>query len=360
MNTIEIGIIAALALMLYLLSLGGIVLGVIYLLRHFFDYSMKFLWLGIILGAALIAGALLVPVSPISQLPTGKGEPSYKGNASGFRPEAGAAVTYESPGPTLNALGYSYTPMFLAETEYTPGGINPGAIVIHNTDSPASIGCPPVGNYFAGSVQASTHFCIDANGTVFQFVPLESIAWGNGDLNSPNRNIPIIDYVVLNNLWMNQFTWSIELTLDKSPTTEYLADYPLMADALSVLVKFLAAQAGFPLDRQHVITHRDINSVNRVDPICCWVPGGLAAGAQAFDVYVSALTAPAVDTPTPAPCPVLIRSANAPHVFVVVGQVRIHIPNPEAFESLGFRWECIQLLDDSNSLWRWPAIFPSP
>lgn len=284
--------------------------------------------------------ALLLPVGPVSlTAPGGDGE-NRRGDASLFRVEAGAGIDYESPAPFLRNLGIAVEEKWLAAGNYTSGGINPRAIVIHNTDSPASMGCNPVYNTFAGPSQSSTHFCIDANGGIQQYVALGSIAWGNGDVCQADMSIPLIQYVVGSGtscapqLWMNQYTWSIELALDYSPNTEYAESFPRMMESLAALVKFLALQGGFPPDRDHVLTHRDINGSNRVDPICCWRVGGLAAGAQAFDSWVASLSA-VVEPPSPTFNMSAIRVYQAGGaMFYVAGGELAHIPSVEALATL--------------------------
>ena len=259
-------------------------------------------------GMATALGLLLTPQLPTSPL----GAPGFnpddaRGNIGAYNPAAGADVVYDSPAATLQSLGVPFgedmLPLLTGGVfNYTPAGINPRAIMVHNTDSLGATGCGPVVAYHSRpDVLASVHFCIETDGTVVQMVPLEAIAWHAGKPNNPNLGITLLGEVVTNGLWLNQYVWGIELVLDYSPTTEYAEDYPAMLASLEALVKFLAGQAGLPLDRQHIIAHRDSDTVNRVDPFCCWRRSGIAAGAAAFDAWVTRLSAPPPPPPPTLP-----------------------------------------------------------
>lgn len=347
------------------------------------------IWIGVGAGAGVLLtlALLLLPVSPIEQLP--EAEPDRRGKVSRFDIAAGAGVAYTSPAAYLANLGIPYERRIIPAGNYTAGGIAPRGAVVHNTDSPLSLGCGPVYNHFANpDVRASTHFCIDRDG-VHQFVPLGDVAWGQGDVRSPNRGIPVLDEIVRNGWYMNQFFWSIEVALDYQPTTEYIEDHPSLVEYLSALVKYLALQGGFSLDRMHILAHNDINSLSRVDPICCWRRPGLAAGAQGFDSWVAGLGAapePSVDVDAllqrvqflegeqvstwkmltilreqiaglgqgqPA---ILIKLADQNPVYLVLGGLRLHICNPEQFLAQGFSWGAIRIVTEDDPLWQIPKL----
>ncbi len=322
--------------------------------------------LTIIAFAAIVGGAvaIAIPGSPVSPIPSGL-ELTRQGDTSGAIQAAGADVSYASPKGALGVVE-----RFLPPGNYTDNyPILPRGIVIHNTDSPAALGCDPVYNTFAGPRQASTHFCIDENGVIEQYIRLEHISWGQGDVRNPNMGIVWIADVVRNDGWMNQYAWSIELTLcNVSPATgcshgpELLEDYPLMKASLTTLTKFLLGQAGLPANRQSVVAHNDINGATRVDPICCWVQGGVGAGAIAFDQWVASL-APTIPNGLPGGPPVidgwlppLIQLEGGAHVYLVVGGIKLHVCDPAVFEAQGLLWENIVTVTSDNLLWQLPAL----
>ncbi len=327
--------------------------------------------LTIIAFAAIVGGtaAVAIPNSPISPISSGPGL-SVRGDPSKAIQVAGAAVAYADPVSILAGEGVTVVERILPPGNFTTGvAIVPRAVVIHNTDSPADLGCGPVYNTFIGPSQSSTNFCIDKDGVIEWYVPLENIAWGQGDVSNPNLGILWIADVVRNDWWSNQFAWSIELTLcNVSPGTgcsygpEYLEDYPAMKASLTALTKFLLEQAGLPASRQTVVTHNDINGSTRIDPICCWTLGGTMAGALAFDQWVASL-GPDVPHGLPGGPPVidgwlppLIQVEGGAHVYLVVGGLKLHVCDPAVFEAQGLLWENIVTVVEDDPLWQLPAL----
>ena len=263
-----------------------------------------------LLAVTILILTFTVPLSPLSLTTSTDLLLERRGDVSKYDPSAGAQLTYTSEKAFLENLGIVRIEKILPNfpiINYTSSGLNPIAVVIHNSDSPADLGCNPLYNTFVGVSNSSTHFCIDKDGTVWVFVPWYdgAIAWGNGVVSRPNRSIQWIDDLVNSGGWFNQYTISIELALcGTAPITgcdkigpEYAENYPAMLQSLSVLVKYIALETGIPLTRDRIVTHRDINSSSRVDPVCCWTSlGGLAGGEAAFSSWVESLTT--VDVPT--------------------------------------------------------------
>lgn len=316
--------------------------------------------------AATIGGmlAVAIPQSPVSPIPMGA-ELSVKGDPSKAIQVAGAAVTYADPVEALAKQGITVIKRILPPGNYTTNvAIIPRAVVVHNTDSPADLGCGPVYNTFVGPSESSTNFCIDKYGVIEWYVPLEDISWGAGDISNPNMAIRWIADVVRNNWWSNQFKWDIELTLcNTSPKTgcsggpERLEDYPLMKRSVSTLTTFLLGQAQLPATRETVVTHNDINGSSRVDPICCWTEGGVMAGAQAFDQWVASL-ATNIPLPPSDACwmPPLIRLEGTPDVYMVAGGVKIHLCSEDVFRAQDLKWRWVVDVSADNTLWQLPSI----
>ena len=93
---------------------------------------------------------------------------------------------------------------------------------------------------------------------------------------------------------------------------------------------------------------------------------GVNVDRDVFDkrlTYLPPLPA-SIPAPTPAPTPLstidppwppLIKLANDPDVYVVVGGVKIHACSSEVFVAQGFRWEGIRVVAESDPLWNLPS-----
>lgn len=128
-------------------------------------------------------------------------------------------------------------------------GAHVRAVVLHIAQGSVA-GCDA---WFAtqGS-EASTHFLIGKDGVVYQYVNLWDAAWGNGVAAQPTWPLLIPD------VNPNLYTISIEhegMTGEPWTPEMYKSDVEL----LRILGDFFA----FPLDRQHIIGHCEIDSVNR-------------------------------------------------------------------------------------------------
>lgn len=101
----------------------------------------------------------------------------------------------------------------------------------------------------------SAHYGVSKTGEVVQWVQDGDTAWHAGTVRSPTAEI-VIERLPLG---PNRYSLGIECegTARAEPT-------PALMDALVGLVKQLATVHGIPLDRRHVIGHREI----RADKAC--------------------------------------------------------------------------------------------
>lgn len=159
---------------------------------------------------------------------------------------------------------------------------HPLAIVNHITDSNDDPYGVPVGtgNYLARGGTASINYLIDQLGRIYQIVPPEHGAWGNGIVDRPNPAIKwLMDAVghrnfdnTLNPINPNVLTLSIEHVGKPNPSGG--ASYsnfmnPVQVKASLDLHRYLFARfrsTMLPPSRQSVCRHGDIDSVNR--PYC--------------------------------------------------------------------------------------------
>lgn len=106
--------------------------------------------------------------------------------------------------------------------------------------------------------QASAHFGIGLDGTIYQFVPVEYAAWANGIVNSPNNAVDWIAKFDNAGENLNNVTVSIE---HEGNSGDVHPDVQKKAGAW--LIGYLCKTYGIGFDTDHVRFHHDIDSVNR-------------------------------------------------------------------------------------------------
>ena len=105
---------------------------------------------------------------------------------------------------------------------------------------------------------ASAHYLVNNDGSVWQFVHEEDTAWANGEVREPDRRIPWLDDCLRRGQNPNRLTVAIE--------TERRWQEPLTAPQYAALVELLRgvlARHALPADREHIVPHSAIDSVNR-------------------------------------------------------------------------------------------------
>lgn len=106
--------------------------------------------------------------------------------------------------------------------------------------------------------KVSAHFGIGKNGELHQYVRTGDTAWANGIANRPDTTIDWIRNAIANGANLNALTVSIEHEgLSGQPFTEAMYQTSLRVH------RYLIKQYGIPIDRQHIIGHNKIDSVNR-------------------------------------------------------------------------------------------------
>jgi N-acetyl-anhydromuramyl-L-alanine amidase AmpD len=128
-------------------------------------------------------------------------------------------------------------------------GYKPEAIVVHIAEGYLE----GAYSWFNNPVsQASSHYMIGKNGDIWQFVANENTAWHAGVVLNPSWNLlkPGVN--------PNFYTFGIE----HEGFTGELWTIP-MVEASAELIGTLCREYQIPLDRNHIIGHYQINSVNR-------------------------------------------------------------------------------------------------
>lgn len=128
------------------------------------------------------------------------------------------------------------------------------AIVDHVADGNGSL----FGWFSQPSAEVSAHFWIGKDGSIEQYVPLSAAAWANGPLNNPNLAIPLIAACKRNGTNPNRVTVSLEF---EGKPSDFLT--PAQTIAGRKVHVWLRDTLGIPLDRLHVLGHRDFDSVTR-------------------------------------------------------------------------------------------------
>lgn len=96
--------------------------------------------------------------------------------------------------------------------------------------------------------QKSTHFLVNKDGTIWQFVRSKDTAWGNGIVDQPTSSI-VLDKKG------NPNDYSVSIEHEGFATTDI---NDLQYAATVDLVKYLADFWKIPLDRTHIIRHEEI------------------------------------------------------------------------------------------------------
>ena len=102
--------------------------------------------------------------------------------------------------------------------------------------------------------QTSSNYGVGFNGEIHQYVDDNNMAWANGGVKSPTAQI-VIDNPNVN---QNKISLSIEnegTDLAKAPEAQLVA--------LVELIKSISAKYNIPLDRNHIIGHRELNALGR-------------------------------------------------------------------------------------------------
>lgn len=105
---------------------------------------------------------------------------------------------------------------------------------------------------------ASAHYLVNQDGSVWQFVREEDTAWANGEVRAPDRRLAWLDDCLRRGQNPNRLTVAIETERRWwEPLTE-----PQRA-ALVALLRDILARHDLPADREHVVPHSAIDNVTR-------------------------------------------------------------------------------------------------
>lgn len=152
--------------------------------------------------------------------------------------------------------------------DYTPvnygagrGGRSPLGIVLHITDSSPS-GINPdggaVGWFHNPASRVSAHYVVRIDGAIARVVREEDWAWANGVVAGPDLGNPLVRRWVEGGINPNLETISIEIAGRPGaalPAAQWAAAVWLVGD--------ICTRRRIPRDRDHVIGHYQIDSVNR-------------------------------------------------------------------------------------------------
>lgn len=127
-------------------------------------------------------------------------------------------------------------------------GVIPDAIAIHIADgSKASV----ISTFKDPSVQKSSHFLVNKDGSITQFVSTSKAAYCTGNVDNP------INSLYLARPTKNPNDWSIAIEHEGFGTEDITsAQYATTA----LICKYLHDKWNIPLDRTHIFGHREIFS----------------------------------------------------------------------------------------------------
>lgn len=110
---------------------------------------------------------------------------------------------------------------------------------------------------------ASANYVIGKDGTIYELVPPDQDAWANGVVKSPDLSNPVIAGWLAENVNFNQRTISVEHERLTSANEQPGGFTEAQHQATVRLAAWLCQEFGIPPDRQHIIRHGQIDSVNR-------------------------------------------------------------------------------------------------
>lgn len=179
-------------------------------------------------------------------------------------------------------------------------GVRVAAVVIHVSEG----GRAGVEAWFRNPAsEASAHYLVNKDGTIWRFVDEGDTAWANGKLNQPNLADPLIAGWQASGLNPNRATISVET---ERQWTERLT--PPQLTALAWLCADIHRRYGLPTDGSRLLGHNEFDSVDRAR-----CP---SLSPEEWDALVAALAAPAPPVPAPAPArPVGFLPMGTPDTF---------------------------------------------
>ena len=107
------------------------------------------------------------------------------------------------------------------------------------------------------NAEKSSHYCVNKDGSVWQFVLDENTAWTNGDIKEPTSEI----VKAKGKLNPNCYSLTIE-----HEGYGHIDINSLQYETTAKLVKELSQKWNIPIDEKHIIPHRAINSVTKTCP----------------------------------------------------------------------------------------------
>lgn len=126
-------------------------------------------------------------------------------------------------------------------------GIFPDAIAIHIADGlKASV----VATFKDPAVQKSSHFLVNRDGSITQFVNTSKVAYCTGNIDNPINELVLFRIT-------NPNSWSLAIEHEGFGSVDIT---PAQYAATAKLVKFLHDKWGIPLDRTHIFGHREVFS----------------------------------------------------------------------------------------------------
>jgi N-acetylmuramoyl-L-alanine amidase len=134
-------------------------------------------------------------------------------------------------------------------------GYKPEMIVIHCTDGNFPYDMEYLQNPNPGTAvgPVSAHFVVAPQGDVHQLVDTANAAWHAGRVDHPTATLKMVNGVYVN---PNYYSIGIETSMFANGHTT-----PQQDASLKQLIQDLGAQFAIPLDRTHVVGHREIYSL---------------------------------------------------------------------------------------------------
>lgn len=143
-------------------------------------------------------------------------------------------------------------------------GVVPDMIVCHISFDYGRI----INLFYDEKTEVSSHFAVSRSGEYQQFVSLENSSWANGTSFKETSDVynafAKSDLVKSRDMNANYYTYTIEHeSMDGSLTkVQYQTSLKLMCQIIDYIKEIYGVD--FPIDREHIVGHMDINPIVRV------------------------------------------------------------------------------------------------
>ena len=133
------------------------------------------------------------------------------------------------------------------------GNRKPLVVVLHIVGKPGISAQSAYETFLNPKAERSSHYLTCKNGDIWQFVQESDMAWTQGIVNNPSSEI------IKSHLAIGVNPNQIAISIEHEGSEDYDIT-PAQYEASSILVREICQRHGIPIDRRHIIGHREITT----------------------------------------------------------------------------------------------------